>query len=70
VNLVLTVIFTSAFPVWERYRGAVPPLELERLERAGDWPPGVAALAMARLSRDKRLRDQLAAIFVDDRNLI
>ena len=59
MNLVLKFIFTEAFPVWERYRGAVPQHELERLERAGDWPQGVAAAAMERLSNDNELRKRL-----------
>jgi len=48
-----------ALPVWDRFQGAVPPDELELLEKKGDWPQGFAAAAMERLSRDKKLRQQL-----------
>jgi hypothetical protein len=59
VNLILLFIFNAVLPVWERCRGAVPQHELEQLEHAGDWPPGVAAAAVERLNHDNELRKQL-----------
>lgn len=58
LDLLLTMIFEKALPVWQRYNGAVPPEELYRL----DWPRGAAAAAMKRLSRDPQLRKRLAAL--------
>jgi hypothetical protein len=55
----LLVIFRRALLVWERYKGHVPTEVLLQLEKEGDWPEGVAASAIARLSRDKKLRQQL-----------
>jgi hypothetical protein len=55
----LFVILRRALPMWERYKADVPPDVLLELERVGDWPEGVAACAIARLSRDKKLRQQL-----------
>jgi hypothetical protein len=59
LDLIMTMIFTTAWPVWERYNGDVPSDELRKLEERGDFPRGVAAAAMTRLSRDKELREQL-----------
>jgi hypothetical protein len=59
LDLILTMIFAKALPLWERYNGAVPEYELRKLEERGDWPRGLAAAAIARLSRDKELREQL-----------
>jgi hypothetical protein len=58
LNLLMT-IFKRAFPVWERYNGAVPPEALAKLDEAGDWPCGLAAAVMKRLSRDHELRNRL-----------
>jgi hypothetical protein len=59
LDLIMTMIFKMALPVWERYSGDVPSDELRKLEERGDWPRGLAAAAMTRLSRDKELREQL-----------
>jgi hypothetical protein len=59
LDLILTMIFKMALPVWERYKGNVPSDELCKLDERGDWPRGVAAAAMTRLSRDNKLREQL-----------
>ena len=58
-DFIFTMIFKMALPVWERYKGDVPSDELRKLEERGDWPRGLAAAAMKRLSRDKKLRKQL-----------
>jgi hypothetical protein len=52
-------MFKEALPVWERYDGRVPAVELRKLERAGDWPRGVAAALVKRLSGDEELRAQV-----------
>jgi hypothetical protein len=57
-DLLLTMIFATAFPVWERYKGAVPTETLAELDEAGDWPRGTATALMKRLSRDVQLRNQ------------
>jgi hypothetical protein len=59
LDLILTMIFKMALPVWERYNGAVPEDELCKLEEEGDWPRGIAGSVMTRLSRDQELRSQL-----------
>jgi hypothetical protein len=59
LDLIMTIIFTTAWPVWERYNGDVPSDELRKFDQEGDFPRGVAAAAMTRLSRDKALRKQL-----------
>ena len=64
LNFLMTRIFTRALPVWQRYNGSVPTEVLYQLDVDGDWPRGVAAAAMKRLSRDPQLRKQLAAILV------
>jgi hypothetical protein len=56
--LLLTMIFAKAFPVWELYKGVVPIETLTELDEAGDWPRGIAAALMKRLSRDAQLRNQ------------
>jgi len=66
LDLILTMIFTKALPVWERCNGAVPEYELRRLDEEGDWARGVAAAAMNRLSRDKELREQLHNLCQDE----
>lgn len=62
LNWLLTLIFMRAMPVWHRYKGAVPPEALYQLEVEGDWPLGIAAATMQRLSRDPELRRWLAAL--------
>lgn len=64
-GLLLFFIIRRAFPVWERYKDDVPPDVLLQLEKEGDWPAGVAASAIARLSRDKQLRRQLREPYND-----
>lgn len=59
LNLLMTMIFKRAFHVWERYNGAVPADALAQLDKAGDWPRGLAAATMKRLSRDHELRKRL-----------
>ena len=49
-------MFRQALPVWERYNGAVPAREMRQLERAGDWPRGLAAVIIKRLTKDEELR--------------
>jgi hypothetical protein len=61
LDLLLISIFKRALPVWQRYNGAVPPEALCQLDNEGDWPPGIAAATMQRLSRDPELRKSLAA---------
>ena len=68
LDLIFTIIFQMASPVWERYKGAVPPDELRKLEEAGDWPRGLAAAAMNRLNRDKNLRAQVRAFCERERS--
>ena len=68
LDLIFTIIFQMALPVWERYKGAVPPDELRKLGEAGDWPHGLAAAAMNRLNRDKNLRAQLRAFCERERS--
>lgn len=55
-DLLIASMFRQALPVWERYHGVVPARELRQLERAGDWPRGVANALIKRLSRDEELR--------------
>lgn len=62
ITLLMTLIFKRALPVWQRYKGAVPPEALYQLEVEGDWPLGVAAATIQRLSRDPELRRWLAAL--------
>jgi len=62
LSLLMTLIFKRALPVWQRYKGAVPPEALYQLEVEGDWPLGIAAATMQRLSRDPELRRWLAAL--------
>jgi len=50
---------TAKRSVWVHYNGDVPSDELRKFDEEGDFPGGVAAAAMTRLSRDKELRDQL-----------
>jgi hypothetical protein len=59
LDRIITMIFTTAWPVWVRYNGDVPSDELRKFDEEGDFPGGVAAAAMTRLSRDKELREQL-----------
>ena len=58
-NWLMTTILKMGYRIWKLYNGAVPPEELERLDERGDWPRGLAAAVMARLNRDKALREQL-----------
>ena len=62
LNLLMTLIFKRALPIWHRYNGAVPAEVLYQLDLEGDWPLGVAAAAMKRLSRDPQLRERIAAL--------
>jgi hypothetical protein len=56
----LSLILRRALPVSDRFKGdAVPPDVLEQLEKEGDWPRGVAAAAIDRLSSNKQLRQRL-----------
>jgi hypothetical protein len=57
--LIMTTIFQQVLPVWECHYGAVPTDELEKLNQVNDWPPGVAAAIVERLSRDKHLRQRI-----------
>ena len=59
LSFLLSMIFKMAWPVWKRYGGNVPELELEQLEKSGDWPRGLALPVMQRISRDADLRKQL-----------
>jgi hypothetical protein len=68
LDLIFTIIFQMALPLWERYEGAVPSDELRKLEEGGDWPRGLAAAAMNRLNRDKNLRAQLRAFCERERS--
>jgi prophage antirepressor-like protein len=59
LNLVVSLILRAALPASDRFKGAVPADVLEQLEKEGDWPSGVAAAAVERLSNDEQLRQQL-----------
>jgi hypothetical protein len=59
LELIMTTIFQQLLPVWECHDGTVPTDELERLDQVNDWPPGVAAAIVKRLSRDEQLRQQI-----------
>lgn len=54
-------IYRMALPVWESFHGDVPTSELHKLEERSDWPCGLAAPVMKRISADKDLRKQLRA---------
>ncbi len=58
-DLLVVTIFKKALPVWERYNGEVPLKGLRKLELAGDWPRGLAAVVIKRLSEDEYLRNQI-----------
>lgn len=62
LDLLMTTIFKKALPIWQRYDGSVPPEALHQLDLAGDWPLGLAAAAMERLSRDPELREYLTSL--------
>jgi hypothetical protein len=55
-DVLVVSMFKQALPVWERCEGKVPARELRKLERAGDWPRGLAAVIIKRLTRDEELR--------------
>ena len=55
-DLLVMSMFKMALPVWERYEGRVPARELRKLERAGDWPRGLAVVIIKRLNEDDELR--------------
>jgi len=55
-DLLVICMFKMALPVWERYEGKVPARELRKLERARDWPRGLAAVIIKRLNEDDELR--------------
>lgn len=59
LNWFLTRMFLKAWPVWERYRGPVPPRARRELDRRGNWPRGVATAIMKRLTEDEDLRRRL-----------
>lgn len=59
LDLIMTMIFKRALPVWERYNGAVPPEVLAQVDEAGDWPRGLADAVMKRLSCDQELRNRV-----------
>jgi hypothetical protein len=59
LNSLLSLILRRALPVWDRFHEAVPPNVLKRLDKEGDWPHGVAAAAIERLSSDEQLREGL-----------
>lgn len=61
LDLLMTGIFKRALPVWQRYNGIVPPEALQQLDVEGDWPRGIAAATMQRLTRDPELRESLNA---------
>jgi hypothetical protein len=63
LDLLITIIFKTVFPLWERYSGDVPKKALQNLDRENDWPRGVAAVSVKRLSRDKQLRQQISDLF-------
>ena len=54
--MILYLIFEQVYPVWKQYRRHVPEDRLEQLDLDGDFPTGVAAAAVKRLNRDKRLQ--------------
>ena len=62
LSLLMTLIFKRALPIWRHYNGDVPPKALYQLEVEGDWPLGIAAATMQRLSRDPELRRWLTAL--------
>jgi hypothetical protein len=62
LELIMTTIFQKVLPVWECHYGAVSTDELEKLDQVNDWPPGVAAAVVKRLSRDKQLRQQIRVL--------
>ena len=59
--------FKMASPVWERYDGKVPARGLRRLELAGDWPRGLAAVIVKRLTRDEELRRCIHKLVIEGR---
>jgi hypothetical protein len=59
----LGAIFKTVLPVWDSYRGKVPPEELESLDRNGDWPMGTALAVVNRFNKDKKLRNQIRESF-------
>ena len=60
-------MFKMASPVWERYDGKVPAPALRRLERAGDWPRGVGAVIVKRLTEDEELRKWIHKLLLEGR---
>ena len=54
--MILYLIFEQVYPVWKQYHRHVPEYQLEQLDLDGDFPTGVAAAAVRRLNRDKRLQ--------------
>ncbi len=60
-------MFKMASPVWERYDGKVPARELRRLELAGDWPRGLAAVIVKRLTEDEELRKWIHKLVIESR---
>ena len=58
-SMFIGFLFRMAWPVWKTYNGKVPDDALEQLELCGDWPRGLAAIIMRRISSDAALRKQL-----------
>jgi hypothetical protein len=54
--MIMYLIFEQVYPVWRQYRGHVPENQLEQLDLEGDFPTGLAAIAVRRLNRDRRLQ--------------
>lgn len=54
--MVLGLIFERVYPVWKQYHGHAPEYRLEQMDLDGDFPTGIAAAAVQRLNRDKRLQ--------------
>jgi hypothetical protein len=59
LDSLLLLILKRAVPVWDQFQGDVPPDVVKQLDEEGDWPCGVGAAAIKRLSRSKRFRQRL-----------
>jgi hypothetical protein len=62
-SLIMSAIFRRVFPVWKRFTGDVPKKGLTRLDLSGDFPRGLAEVAIKRLNRDTRLQKQCERFF-------
>jgi hypothetical protein len=58
-NVLISLLFRMAWPVWKMHSGNVPEGALAQLQQYGDWPHGLATTIMRRLSRDAALRNDL-----------